>query len=63
MNEQSNTVRRSKAWYEKTKREVRADPRTYEGHPHFPVKRLAGMYGVSIKTMYTWMEELNAEIG
>jgi len=44
------------------KREARADPRMYEDHPRYTTKVLAYMYGVSIKTMYTWRDEFNAGV-
>ena len=48
---------KSAGWYKKVKREIFADPRTYENHPRFPPKKLAGMYGVDYSTFTRWRKE------
>jgi hypothetical protein len=50
---------KSKAYYEKIKREVRADPRTYErGY----MQVISELYGISPSTASLWKQEFNKEL-
>ena len=54
--------RKSREWYRKTKREVRADPRIYDADPRYPMYVLAIMYGVTAKCMCNWKHEFCGDI-